>query len=324
MERFAQLKSATIRRALPLAAITVLAGAMANRPDTATRAAEAAPDDRALVIGEAPLEFVRLLPGIPRPSSVAVALDGRIVVTDATTPVAKAFLPDGGEVTLSPAPREPEEPAGAPFGVTVDEAGNVFVSDAARREMRVYRPSDPNPKPFAGPEWGERVPGALFARDGRLYAADIENHQVVVIDIASERLVSVVGSGHGSGPTQLRYPNGIWVAADGVIYVSDTNNDRILRFRPDGSALPLWAGPFKNPRGLAGDGNGRFFVANTLAHEVLVLDGAGEVTGRVTRAGSAEIGFPTGLAVAGDRLFVTDRDAHGVFEWRLTEGRRAP
>lgn len=318
MERF----SATVRRALFL---LVLAALAASAAIVVARSAGDAPgtegEPQAL---DTPLDFVRLLPGVPRPVSVAASPDGRIVVTDSTTPLAKAFLPGGSEVTLLPAAREPEEPAASPFGVAVDEAGDIYVSDPTRREVLVYRSGDRNPRPFAGPEWGERFPGALFARDGRLYVADIRNHQIVVIDIARERLATVIGTGQGGGPTELRYPNGVWVSADGVVYVSDTNNNRIQRFSRDGSTMPSWQGAFRNPRGLAGDGSGRIFVANTLAHEILVLDNAGGVIGRAVRAGSSEIGFPTGLAVVGDRLFVTDRDAHGVFEWRLTDERRAP
>lgn len=322
MERFAVFGSATVRRVLPLTAFTVLAAIMANRPDTAGLVMDAAFATGPAAIGAAPLEFVRLLPGIPRPAGVAVSADGRIIVTDNATPLATVFLPGGGQVRLAPAPREPEEPATSPFGVAVDEAGDIYISDPGRREMLVYRGGDLRPRPFAGPEWGARVPGVLFARGGRLYVADIGKHQIVVIDIARERVAAVIGAGEGGGPGQLRYPNGIWVDPDGVIYVSDTNNDRIQRFTPDGDAMPAWSGPFVNPRGLAGDGEGNLFVANTLAHEVLMIDRTGRAVGRAGRAGTRELGFPTGLAVAGDRLLVTDRDANGVFEWRLTQGRR--
>lgn len=325
MERSAALRSAAVRRALRHVALTAFAVVAVVAASVAVRSAVDAPGPTGeLQAVESPLEFVRLLPGVLRPVGVAVSPDGRIVVTDSTTPLAKAFVPGGYDVVLEPAAREPEEPATSPFGVAVDEAGDIYVSDPTRKEVLVYRSGDLNPRPFAGPEWDGRIPGALFARDGRLYVADIGNHQIVVIDIARERLTAVIGTGQGGGPTELRYPNGVWVDRDGVVYVSDTNNDRIQRFRPDGSAISSWQGPFRNPRGLAGDGNGRLFVANTLAHEILVIDNAGQVTGRVVRAGSREIGFPTGLAVAGDRLFVTDRDAQGVFEWRLTEERRTP
>jgi len=315
--------SATVPRIIPLAVLVAIAAGAANASDSSPfRMLRSDVEPQPAIT--APVEFVRLLPGIPRPVSVAVAPDGRILVTDSTTPLAKAFLPRGGDVTLLPAPRGSEEPASAPFGIAVDESGDVYVSDPTRREVLVYRSGDLRPSPFAGPEWGERVPGALFARAGRLYAADIRNHQIVVIDIAREQRAAVIGTGQGSGPTELRYPNGVWVDHEGVVYVSDTNNDRIQRFNPDGSALSPWHGSFKNPRGLAGDSHGRIFVANTLAHEILLIDHTGEVVSRISRAGTLDLGFPTGLAVVGNRLFVTDRDAQGVFEWRFTDERRTP
>lgn len=324
MERFAVHRSATVPRALLLLVFTATAGLATNYPDTVAMVSKAPPDTLSMGVEAAPIEFVRLLPGILRPVSVAVAPDGRIVVTDSTTPLAKAFVPGGDDVVLEPAAPGTKGPATAPLGVAVDEAGDIYVSDALRREVLVYRSGDLQPSPFAEAEWEGRQPGVLFARGGRLYVADIQNHQILVIDVEREALTAVIGAGQGDGPSELRYPNGVWVSPDGVVYVSDTNNDRIVRFDTEGSALPAWQGPFRNPRGLAGDGNGQIFVANTLAHEILVLDKSGEVVSRIVRAGSREIGFPTGLAIAGDRLFVTDRDAHGVFEWRLTEERRGP
>lgn len=283
---------------------------------------KAPPGMQPMGVEAAPIEFIRLLPGILRPVSVAIAPDGRVVVTDSTAPLVKAFVPGGNDVVLeSPAPGT-EGSGAAPLGVAVDEGGDIYVSDALRRAVFVYRSGDRRPSPFAEAEWEGRRPGVLFARAGRLYVADIQNHQIVVIDIEREVLTAVIGTGQGDGPTDLRYPNGVWVSPDGVVYVSDTNNDRIIRFDSEGNAQPSWEGPFRNPRGLAGDGNGQIFVANTLAHEILLLDKSGAVINRIVRAGSREIGFPTGLAIAGDRLFVTDRDAHGVFEWRLTEKRR--
>lgn len=320
------LRSATVPRVLLFLVFTAVAGFAANYSDTVATIATAvtgAVDSPQAAAPAARIEFVRLLPGVPRPVNVAVGSDGRIVVTDNTTPLAKAFLADGSEVALKPAARDPGERSSFPFGVAVDEAGDVYVSDLIRKEVLVYRAGSLVPSPFAGPEWGERVPGALFARDGRLYVADIRNQQIVVIDIAEERRLSVIGTGQGDGPTEMRYPNGVWVDATGVVYVSDTNNDRIQRFAADGRPLPSWPG-FRNPRGIAGDSNGRIYVANTLAHEILILGNEGETVSRVVRAGSREIGFPTGLAVAGDRLLVTDRDAHGVYEWRLTDERHTP
>ena len=321
MERLAILAPATVRRVpsvfdVALAALAALAALVASHADTIGTF------EHRPVIVTAPVQFVRLLSGVPRPASVAVSPDGRVTVTDNATRLTKVFLSSGDELALLPAPREAEESPSSPFGVAVDEAGHTYISDPIHKEVLVYRTDDRRPSPFAGPEWGARIPGALFARDGRLYVADIGMHQIVVIDIAREKRVAVIGAGEGDGLGELRYPNGVWVSPEGVIYVSDTNNDRIQRFTADGTAMSSWSGPFKNPRGLAGDGNGRLFVANTLAHEVLVIDHNGTPIGRIDRAGSRELGFPTGLALVNDRLLVTDRDAQGVFEWKLTEGRR--
>ena len=80
---------------------------------------------------------------------------------------------------------------------------------------------------LAGPK------GLAIGSDNALYVADTENHVVRRIDLRTEVITTVLGTGtRGDGPEpeprlcQLSRPHGVLVA-DGALYVSDSEAHRI-------------------------------------------------------------------------------------------------
>jgi streptogramin lyase len=81
---------------------------------------------------------------------------------------------------------------------------------------------------FSGPK------GISVGPDGNIYLADTENHAIRMIDLAKGTIDLVAGTGvKGSGPDgdpkkcPINRPHGIFVDADGSIYVGDTENNRV-------------------------------------------------------------------------------------------------
>jgi streptogramin lyase len=81
------------------------------------------------------------------------------------------------------------------------------------------------------------------AGDGNVYLADTENHAIRRLDVARGTIELVAGTGQPGSTlncdplrTQLARPHGIWVDADGGIFISDTDNHRILHIAPAGHA----------------------------------------------------------------------------------------
>jgi DNA-binding beta-propeller fold protein YncE len=74
---------------------------------------------------------------------------------------------------------------------------------------------------------------------GNIYVVDTENQVIRRIDMKSQRISTVAGSGpkqrggKGDGgaatQAQLDRPHGICVARDGVVYIGDTENHRVRR-----------------------------------------------------------------------------------------------
>lgn len=80
---------------------------------------------------------------------------------------------------------------------------------------------------LAGPKGLAWAPGAL-------YVADTENHVVRRVDLRSGVITTVLGTGRkGDGPEPdparcaLNRPHGLWVGADGTLYVTDSESHRI-------------------------------------------------------------------------------------------------
>ena len=99
---------------------------------------------------------------------------------------------------------------------------------------------------------------------GNLYAADGDDQTIYKFAPDGTRTVFVGQSAFGdSAPIDLTFDSAgnLFVSAAG----SDSGNDTILEFTPDGISESTFATGLTNPRGLAFDGFGNLFVAESNA-----------------------------------------------------------
>jgi tetratricopeptide (TPR) repeat protein len=77
-----------------------------------------------------------------------------------------------------------------------------------------------------------RDPQGLFVRDNRVYICDSGNNRIVLLayENGEHRLVSTVDSVVIDGEkSPFKYPRDIFETRDGILYIADTNNHRILK-----------------------------------------------------------------------------------------------
>jgi streptogramin lyase len=81
--------------------------------------------------------------------------------------------------------------------------------------------------------------GVALAANGDIYFADTESHTIRVIRAASGTVETVIGNGRkGDGPDgdpkncEMDRPHGVFVGADGRVYVGDSNNHRVRMLQP--------------------------------------------------------------------------------------------
>lgn len=241
-----------------------------------------------------------------------------------------------------------------PTGVAVDGAGNIYVADGGDHTIRKVTP-DGTVSTFAG---GSGVAGSndgayndarflypfAIAVDGAggVYVTDIGNQNVrklsggVVTTLAGTP--GVAGRADGVGTAALfNAPQGIAVAADGTVYVSDTNNSTLRKIAVNGTVTTLAGSPgqigaadgtgsaasFNYPTGLAVDAAGNIYVADFDNSEIRKVTPAGAVstfvgsaaqTGNADGQGSAaRFDHPMGVAVDGaGNIYVMDTSSQTI------------
>lgn len=119
----------------------------------------------------------------------------------------------------------------------------------------------------------------------------------------------------GTGNGQLKQPNlGIATDAEGNVWVSDTENNRVEKFNSKGEYLSQFGkegtgnGEFKVPMGLAIDPSGNILVVDSGNDRVQKFSSKGEYLSKFGEKGSGEGQFesPAGIEFSGSNFFVVD------------------
>ena len=191
------------------------------------------------------------------PHSIVFHPDGRLIICDIgnhrlrIVDEAGMITTFGGTGTREPTPNGAPlngTPLNGPRAMALDPAGNLYL--ALREGNAIYRidlaaetihhvagtgeqgyTGDGGPAleaTLAGPK------GLAYAPDGALYIADTENHVIRRINVDTGIITTALGTGErGDGPEpeprqcKLNRPHGIWIDANGVLYVGDSEAHRI-------------------------------------------------------------------------------------------------
>lgn len=231
-----------------------------------------------------------------------------------------------------------------PFGVVLDKAGNLYVADGGDNNSIRKISVDGVGTTFAGGsvEGYADGPGTAAAFNtpsglaidgaGNLYVADTGNNAIRKITPGGVVTTLAGGGapGHQDGrgaAARFNGPIGIAVDAAGVVYVSDTYNDRIRRIAPDGEVTTIAGGRragqadgaaaqalFNAPTGLALAANGDLYIADT-ANDAIRKLGRDGVVSTVAEAQEGEraslLRLPVGLALTSDGYLYLGSNSHG-------------
>lgn len=244
-----------------------------------------------------------------------------------------------------------------PFGIAVNWVGNIYVADTGNSTIReigapvglVTTWAGSAGQPGSADGWGRnarfRNPWSVavdnkYGAGADVFVADMSNNTIrktaagtAVTTLAGQPGKS--GSADGVGSEALfNDPFGVAVDNSDNVYVSDTGNNTIRKITPDGVVTTLaglagHAGNadgsgsearLSNPQGLAADGAGNIYVADTGNNLIRKITPAGKVT--TLAAGNIQFKNPGGVAVdeAGN-VYVADTGNECVRKIAQPEGR---
>jgi uncharacterized protein (TIGR03437 family) len=207
-----------------------------------------------------------------------------------------------------------------PSGVAVDPSGNIYIADPFNNVVRVVCETQ-----------------APIACTNTAFAG----YTFAVGDINTFAGNNASGAGYtgDGGPATgalVNNPNAVVLDAAGNLYISDTGNNAIRKVTPDGTITTVagngnpqgtYSGDggkatqagLNNPKGIAIDSNGNLYIADTDNSVIRMVEPNGIITtiagnhilgpgyaGDGGAATSAQLYFPSGVAVNGGKVYVAD------------------
>ena len=201
-----------------------------------------------------------------------------------------------------------------PFGVSVDAAGNIYISDWQNNRVRKVDTSGVITT-VAGADGSLNGPDDVAVDSaGNLYIADSTNNRIRKVD-TSGNITTVAGTGapgfNGDGlatTKNVSSPSGVALDGKGSLYIADDGNQRVRKldlssgmittiagtgtggFSGDGG--PATSAELYNPTRVAVDAAGNVYIADYINNRIRKVDTSGTIT---TIAGSGTtIGFSGG------------------------------
>ena len=227
--------------------------------------------------------------------------------------LAGGFAGDGGLAVAAP--------LNLPYDVAVDGAGNLYITDRNNHRIRrvdstgtITTIAGTGKDGFSG-DGGPAVQaqlrdpaGVVVDGAGNLYIADASNNRIRKVD-STGTITTFVGTGErrfggDGGPAvqaQLDHPRGVAMDGAGNLYIADRNNNRIRKVDSTGTITTIAGGSgfgedgglatqvrLNLPYGVAVDGAGNLYIADTNNDRISKVDSTGTIT---TIAGTGEQGF---------------------------------
>jgi sugar lactone lactonase YvrE len=263
------------------------------------------------------------------PSSVAVAPDGSIYLTEDKGHRLVKLRPDGTPIWIVGAAGvkgdwdASNDRLNNPDDLALDANGRVYVADRWHGRVQIYNPDGSYYTTVSGLD----CPGGVaIGPNGYLYVADTCNHTVKIYN-TNLVLVATLGTPGESGTDNAHFnsPEDVAVDSNGTIYVSDGGNHRIQVFNANRQYVRtmgetgIWGSDFAHfngPNNLFVDSANRLYVGDEWNHRIQVFDANGAYLTTIGGSAGPRTGqFRGARGVAVDNagnIYVADRLNHRI------------
>ncbi len=170
-----------------------------------------------------------------------------------------------------------------PLNVTVDSDGVCYVADAGREQVVVFGKNG-NYLSTIGKQ-DEMKPRDVAVSKDRIYIADLQRHNVHVLDKATRNLLfDVPRNGDETNKSRALFtPTNLALDTKGNLYVSDTGAFRVQVYDLDGKFVRSVGemgdglGQFARVKGIALDRDDRLYAADAMSQVVQIFDDKGKL-----------------------------------------------
>ncbi|HUE02255.1 MAG TPA: IPT/TIG domain-containing protein [Bryobacteraceae bacterium] len=211
-----------------------------------------------------------------------------------------------------------------PCSVAVDPSGNIYIADAYNNVVRVVCETQ-TPAACTNNAFGSIV---WAAGDINTFAG------------SNAKGAGYTGDGGPATGAEVNNPEGVLLDPAGNLYISDSGNYVVRRVDPsgiittvvgDGTGIPGYSGDggpatqakLSDPKGLALDTYGNLYIADSGNSVIRMVTPGGTITtiagtgtpgdtGDAGPALSAELNFPSSVAVAGGKIYIADNQNNAI------------
>jgi len=246
------------------------------------------------------------------PHGIAIGKDGTVFVADMGNKRVQVLAPDGKFLREITAGKEPFKQI---FDVAVTSNGDLLTLDSERAAVDRFDKNGKLLNSF-GTNLGMYFPRgmALDAQDN-IYIADTGGSRALKLSPAGEIVFGYGAKGNARG--QLAEPTGIAVNKDGVVFVADPTNKKLLVFKADGTLInevAIEGASSVNAPKLTANPDGTVFMSVPEPHLIRQYDTTGKPVAQFGGFGqeAGRFRLPTNITRAGNMLWVTDTGNHRV------------
>ena len=211
-----------------------------------------------------------------------------------------------------------------PYGVALDPAGNVYVTDSVNHRVQKFGPTGSSIT-----EWGSLGTGngqfneprsVAVDSSGNVYVTDLRNNRVQKFTSSGQWLAGWGGVGAADG--LFNGPVGIDTDPAGNVYVAEQGNHRVQVFTPAGGFITKWGtfgaadGQFNEPYDVEVDRSGNVYVLDGANRRIQKFTSAGQLLAKWGSAGSGDGQFNLGggglSTDAAGRVYLADYANHRI------------
>ena len=204
-------------------------------------------------------------------------------------------------------------------GLAMDDDDRLFVSDGKLHRVLIF---DSKHEVTGQINEGlvDPVGLAIDKQNRFLYVVDTQQDQVLVLDADSLKPLRRIGTGGKNHwlttPGDFGAPSNVALDKEGNVYVTDTMNNRVEIFDPDGNFISQFGkhgdgpGYLARPKGIAIDCDGHIWIADSFQDRVQVFNREGQLLTYLGGHGHFPGQFEALIGIAIDkenRVFTTEQ-----------------